>query len=61
VWTVLERHPDLAVAEAARRASCSFATAWQTAQDFRMLQQAGQEPGNAGASGRPPGMALRRE
>ena len=39
VWTVLEREPDLAVAEAARRASCSFATAWQTAQDFRLLRQ----------------------
>jgi hypothetical protein len=34
VWTVLEREPELAVAEAARRASCSFAIAWQTAQDF---------------------------
>lgn len=41
VWTVLEREPQLAVAEAARRASCSFATAWQTAQDFRLLRQAG--------------------
>jgi hypothetical protein len=41
VWTVLERDPELAVAEAARRASCSFATAWQTAQDFRLLRQAG--------------------
>ena len=41
VWTVLEREPDLAVAEVARRASCSFATAWQTAQDFRLLRQAG--------------------
>lgn len=42
VWTVLEREPELAVAEAARRASCSFATAWQTAQDFRLLRRAGQ-------------------
>jgi hypothetical protein len=39
VWTVLDREPDLAVAEVARRASCSFATAWQTVQDFRVLQQ----------------------
>jgi hypothetical protein len=47
VWTVLEREPDLAVAEAARRASCSFATAWQTAQDFRMLRQARRGPTSA--------------
>jgi hypothetical protein len=40
VWTVLERDPAVAVAEVARRASCSFATAWQTAQDFRLLRQA---------------------
>lgn len=38
VWTVLERHPDLTVAEVARRAACSFATAWQVAQDFRVLR-----------------------
>jgi hypothetical protein len=44
VWTVLERDPELTVAEAARRASCSFASAWQTAQDFRLLRQAGQGP-----------------
>jgi hypothetical protein len=37
VWTVLERHPELTVAEVARRSSCSFATAWQVAQDFRVL------------------------
>lgn len=42
VWTVLERDPELPVAEVARRASCSFATAWQTAQDFRLLHHAGQ-------------------
>jgi hypothetical protein len=41
VWTVLERDSDLAVAEVARRASCSFATAWQTARDFRLLRQSG--------------------
>jgi len=40
VWTVLEKMPGLSVAEVARRASCSFATAWQTAQDFQLLQAA---------------------
>jgi hypothetical protein len=37
VWTVLEKDPDVSVAEAARRAACSFATAWQVVQDFRLL------------------------
>jgi len=37
VWTVLEEEPDVSVAEAARRAGCSFATAWQVVQDFRLL------------------------
>lgn len=37
VWTVLEEDPDISVAEAARRAGCSFATAWQVVQDFRLL------------------------
>jgi hypothetical protein len=37
VWTVLEQTPEITVAEAARRASCSFATAWQAARDFRVL------------------------
>jgi hypothetical protein len=50
VWTVLERDPELAVAKAARRASCSFATAWQTAQDFRLLRQAGHVPTIAAAA-----------
>ncbi len=40
VWTVLEEDPELSVAEAARRASCSFATAWQVVQDFRLLHAA---------------------
>ena len=40
VWTVLEKMPGLSVAEVARRASCSFATAWQTAQDFQLRQAA---------------------
>ena len=36
----LTRGYDLSVAEVARRASCSFATAWQAAQDFRLLRSA---------------------
>ncbi|MGM0577130.1 MAG: hypothetical protein ACQEXJ_15500 [Myxococcota bacterium] len=40
VWTVLEREPDVSVAEAARRAYCSFATAWQVSQDFRLSRRA---------------------
>jgi hypothetical protein len=40
VWTVLERAPDLSVADVARRASCSFATAWQVVRDFRLLRVA---------------------
>lgn len=38
VWTALERAPELSVADVARRASCSFATAWQVTQDFRVLR-----------------------
>jgi hypothetical protein len=37
VWTVLEQEPAVCAAEAARRAGCSFATAWQVVQDFRLL------------------------
>ena len=37
VWTALEKAPHLSVSEAARRASCSFATAWQASQDFKVL------------------------
>ena len=40
VWTVMEKEPDLSVAEIARRAACGFATAWQTAADFRLLRRA---------------------
>ena len=40
VWTVLERTPQLSVAEVARRASCSFATAWQVMHDFKVLHAA---------------------
>jgi hypothetical protein len=38
VWTVLERDPELSVAEAARRAGCSFAAAWPVVQDFMLLR-----------------------
>lgn len=38
VWTALERAPDLSIAAVARKASCSFATAWQTVQDYRLLR-----------------------
>lgn len=41
VWTALEREPNLSIAEVARKASCSFATAWQAAQDYRLLRGAG--------------------
>jgi hypothetical protein len=40
VWTALESEPDLSVADIARKASCAFATAWETAQDFRLLRSA---------------------
>ena len=41
VWTVMEKEPDLSVADIARRAACGFATAWQAAADFRLLRSAG--------------------
>lgn len=41
VWTALEHAPDLSIADIARKASCSFATAWQAAQDYRLLRDAG--------------------
>ena len=40
VWSVLEAAPDVSVSEAARRAGCSFATAWQVVQDYRLLRGA---------------------
>lgn len=40
VWTVLEEDSAMSVAHAARRAGCSFATAWQVVQDFRLLRDA---------------------
>jgi hypothetical protein len=49
VWTALEHAPEMSVADIARKASCSFATAWQAAQDFRLLRAASK---NA-ARGRP--------
>ena len=39
-WTALEHAPDASIADIAdiaRNASCSFATAWQAAQDYRLL------------------------
>ena len=40
VWTALEHAPDLSIADVARKASCSFATAWEAAQDYRLLRAA---------------------
>ena len=37
VWAALKFESDVSVAELARRVGCSFATAWQVAQDFKML------------------------
>ncbi len=37
VWTVLERTPHAPVAQVAKRAGCSFATAWQVVRDFSLL------------------------
>lgn len=37
-WTVLETQPELTIAEVARRADCSYATAWQAAADFKLLK-----------------------
>lgn len=41
VWTVLERGADLSIADVARSACCSFATAWQATRDYRLLRAAG--------------------
>jgi len=40
VWTVLEKSPGLSVADVARQAACSFATAWQAVQDWKLLRSA---------------------
>jgi hypothetical protein len=37
VWTALQHAPELSIAALARKAACSFATAWQAAQDYRLL------------------------
>ncbi len=37
VWTAIEHEPKQSIAALARKASCSFATAWQTVQDYRLL------------------------
>ena len=49
VWTVLEQEPELSVAQAARRVGCSFATAWQVVQDYKLLRDA--QPGPAVVAG----------
>jgi hypothetical protein len=41
VWTAIEQEPEQSIAALARKASCSFATAWQTVQDYRLLHTAG--------------------
>jgi hypothetical protein len=51
VWTVLAQAPDLSVAEVARRASCSFATAWQAVQDYRLLHGDRHDPARRTSSG----------
>jgi len=38
VWTAFESDPSLSVAECARRVRCSFAVAWEVAQDFALLR-----------------------
>ena len=37
VWVALESDPNMSVSELARRVGCSFATAWQVAQDYAVL------------------------
>lgn len=41
VWTAIQQAPHQSIADIARTASCSFAAAWQTAQDYRLLRAAG--------------------
>jgi len=43
VWTELERAPHAPVANIAKRAGCSFATAWKVAQDFALLHSSKDE------------------
>ena len=54
VWTVLEAAPELSVSDVARRATCSFATAWQVSQDFKLLH------GHIGIAS-PPKLATRKK
>ena len=37
VWSALEMQPEMSVAALARHVGCAFSTAWQVAQDFRLL------------------------
>ena len=46
VWTAIQRAPHLSIADLARKASCSFATAWQAVQDYRLLRAAGSNVAN---------------
>ncbi|MEZ4269744.1 MAG: hypothetical protein R3F39_25575 [Myxococcota bacterium] len=56
VWTVLEDDPTITAAEAARRAGCSFAAAWQVVQDFGVLRHAEPHPKSRAGSGARLGM-----
>ena len=40
VWTELEQSSDQSIADLARKTSCSFATAWQVAQEYRLYRAA---------------------
>jgi len=37
IWCLLSREPDCRVSDVARRVGCSFSTAWDVVQDFRLL------------------------
>ncbi len=41
VWAALEADPNMSVADSARKVGCSFATAWQVVQDFRLFHEGG--------------------
>jgi hypothetical protein len=41
----VEQALDLSIADVALEAACSFATAWQAAQDYRLLRAAGRDGG----------------
>lgn len=40
LWGIFELDPTLSIADAARRARCSFAVAWEVGRDFRVLASA---------------------